>query len=431
MLGWAFGASVYAGESGFGVGLSLAHDSNIARVETGPQSEWTRALILGLFYRENTADVSARVLAQVERRHFYHHVFRDDTGGFLDGAVVWTISPRRLTWVSEDTYREIQLNITEPGTPANLTKANSLSTGPDFTFPFSSTNSAVIGGRYGRLDVQNSNVDNRRYTAYVRGVHALSSQAKLSLNYEATRTYFEPEAQAFAKVLREDWFARYENRSPINTTALDVGVSRVTQYGGDGPQDSRLARFSSSQRLSSQSTVRAALTDQVSDTYTDLLAGVTSPTAPRETPVVVFNGSNLATGDLYHSRRGELEYANDDGRFAYTLQGYARNVDFETLDQDYHEKGGTFLWSWTYSSDLRFNASTAYAKRTFPSMSREDTDRGSGASGSYRVNGRVTVALSAGRFARQSTAPNSSYADNQIMMILSYSTGFTDVQSRR
>jgi len=289
----------------------------------------------------------------------------------------------------------------------------------------------VIGARYGRLDVQNSNIDNRRYTAYVRGVHALSSQAKLSLNYEATRTYFEPGAQVFDKVLREDWFGRYENRSLINTTALDVGVSRVTQYGGEGPQDSRLARLSTSQRLSSQSALRVALTDQVSDTYTDLLAGVTNPTAPRETPVVVFNGSNLATGDLYHSRRGELEYSNDDGRFGYTLQGYARNVDFETLDQDYQEKGGTFLWRWTYSSELRFNASTAYAKRTFPSISRQDTDRSSGVSGTYRVNGRVTVALNAGRFARESTALNSSYVDNQVMMILSYSTGFTDVQSRR
>src|SRR5690349_3575340 len=246
MLGWAFAAPAHAGESGFGVGLSLAHDSNIARAETNPHAEWTPALICGLFYREDTADVSQRVVAQVGRRHFYHHVFQDDTGGYLDGALLWTLSPRRLTWVSEDTFREMQLNITDPSTPANLTKANSLSTGPDFTLPFSSTNSAVIGARYGRLDVQNSNIDNRRYTAYVRGVHALSSQAKLSLNYEATRTYFEPDAQVFTKVLREDWLGRYENRSLINITALDIGVSRVTQYGGDGPQDRKSTRLNSS-----------------------------------------------------------------------------------------------------------------------------------------------------------------------------------------
>jgi hypothetical protein len=428
--GWACATPIHAGEFGFGVGLSLAHDSNIFRTETNPQSEWTQTLVAGLFYQENTIDVTARVLVQVERRHFYRHTFADDTGGFLDGAAVWTILPRQLTWAVEDVFREVQLNIAAPSTPSNLTKSNALRTGPDFTFLLSSTNSAVIGGRYGRFDVLQSSInDNQRYTAYVRGIHALSPQAKVSLNYEAARVYFEPEAQVFPKILREDWFGRFENRSSINSTTIDVGTSRATQYGAPPLKSSRLARLTLSEALSSQSTLRLALSDQISDTYSDLIAGATSSTTPRETGVTPTGA--FASSDLYHSKRGDLAYANDDRRLGYTLLAYGRRVDFETLDQDYQEKGGTLLWTWAYSGAMRFNASAAYTKRTFEIIDRQDTDRTYGVSATYRLSGNVIVTMDVGRIERQSTVPLGSFVDNRVVLVLGYSSGFTDVRSRR
>jgi hypothetical protein len=430
--GWACATPIHAGESGYGVGLSLAHESNIGRTETNPRSEWTQALVVGLFYRENTIDVTARVQAQVERRHFYRHTFGDDTGGFLDGAAVWTILPRQFTWAVEDVFREVQLNIAAPSTPSNLTKSNTLSTGPDFTFLLSSTNSVVIGGRYGRFDVQNSINDSHRYAAYVRGMHALSPQAKLSLNYEATRAYFEPGAQVFPKILREDWFGRFENRSSVNSTTIDVGTSRVTQYGGPALAGNRLARLTLSEALSSQSTLRLALSDQISDTYTDLIAGATGSTAPRDAGVVALSGTTIASGDLYHSKRGDLAYTNNDGRLGYTLQAYGRHVDFETLHQSYQEKGGTFLWTWLYSGAMRFAASTAYSKRTLESLDRQDADRTYGVRATYSLNSNVTVTMDVGRFARQSTVPLDSYVNNRVMLTLGYSSGaFNDVRSRR
>jgi len=428
MLGFGCAAQIHAGQSDFGVGLSLAHNTNIGRVETNPQSELTQSLMAGLFYRENTANVTARVLAQVERRHFVHQTFIDDTTGYLDGTAVWTMLPRRFAWTVEDVFRAVQVSITAPDTPANRTKANSLSTGPDFTFPFSSTNSAVIGGRYGRLDIENSNTDNRRYTGFARGVHAISAQTKLSLNYEGVRVYFVPGAQVYSPILREDLFGRFENNSVTNSTSIDVGKSRVTRYGGPA-LDGRLERLTLSEAFTPQSTLRLALSDQVSDTYTDLISGVTSPTAPTDAGAVVVQGADFVNGDLYHSKRGDLAYVNNDGRFGYTLQAYGRRVDFETLDQDYREKGGRFVWSW-FSGPMRLNVSADYARRSFnpadqtsPLFGRTDTDRNYSAAASYKLNGNLTVALEGGRVQRQSTAPSVSFADDRVMLLLGYSTG--------
>src|ERR1700704_1911796 len=110
MLGWACATPSHAGQSDFGVGLSLARSSNITRVETNPQSDWTQAVMAGLSYRESTIDVNARVLAQVERRRYSRHTFSDDTAEFLDGAAVWLVLPRRLTWNIEDTFRQTLLD---------------------------------------------------------------------------------------------------------------------------------------------------------------------------------------------------------------------------------------------------------------------------------------------------------------------------------
>jgi Putative beta-barrel porin 2 len=434
MLSWAClgAAPILAGESDFGVGYSLTHETNIGRVETSPRAEWTEALMGGFSYLENTADVSARVLAQMERRHFVRHVYGDDTNGFLDGAAVWTILPRQLAWTVEDTYRQVLLDITAPDTPTNRTKSNALSTGPDFTVPLSSSNLVVIGGRYGRLDIQNSINDNKRRSAYVRGLHVLSTQATLSLNYEAGRAYFEPGAQVFASILREDWFARYETHFSANSAVIDLGTSRVTRYGGQSLNGRRFARLTLTEAFSSQSVLRMALSDQYSDTYTDMIKGVTSSTAPTDTGAGGPHGPDFANGDVYRLRRGDLAYTNNDGRFGYTLQAYGRRFDFEILPQDFHEEGGRFVWTWVYSGAMRFIASTDYTKRTFDSFDREDKDRALSASVVFRLNRNLTITTEGARIERRSTVPFNSFVDNRVMLLLGYSTGpLYEARSRR
>jgi len=433
MLGCACVTPSHAGQSDFGVGLSLARSSNIKRVETNPQSDWIQAVMAGLSYRESTIDVNARVLAQVERRHFSHQTFGDDTAEFLDGAAVWLVLPRRLTWNIEDTFRQTLLNVAAPDTPTNRAKTNSLSTGPDFTFSLGSTTSAMVGGRYGRYDIENSINDNRRYTAYVRGLHALSVQTKLSLNYEAARVYFEPGTQ-FPSILTADLFGRYENRSSTNNTTIDVGTSRVTRYGDPTLEGNRLARVTMSEVLSSQSTFGVSLADQISDTYTDLIKGVTSSTAPADTSVIAaaLQGADVANSSLYHSKRGGLVYVNNGGYFGYTLQAYRRRVDFVNPGQaDYQEAGGAFLWSWN-SGATQFIMSTAYTKRTFEGLDREDKERTYGANANYRLSPNVTIIMEGGRIDRQSTASFSNFRDDRVMLLLGYSSGpVYEVRSRR
>ena len=412
---------VLAGEFAYGAGYSLAHDSNITRVPTDPAAEWTQTLYGGFAYRENTADLNARLLAQTEARYFARNTFSDDSGFLMDGSAVWTLLPKQFAWTVEDTFREVRLDLTTADTPANRTDTNTLSTGPDFALRLDTANSVGLGARYGRFDIKGPG-DNERYSGHARLLHQISAVTTLSLNYEATHENFEPPA-LFTRVLREDRFVSYATReSPTNNVTIDVGTTRVVPEGRE-ELSGRLARLSAARQLTSESALRASLAYEISETYRDLLGGLASPTVL---------GSSVATPDIYRTQRGELSYAVQGGRFGYTLQGYARRIDYEQLDQeDHEEKGGRLAWTWLYSGDVRIQASTEYLRRTFLSLERTDVERNIGVGVTYRLTRNVSVVAEGVRTESESTALGN-FVNRRAMLLLAYSTGpLYGVQSRR
>jgi putative beta-barrel porin BBP2 len=415
----------------------VTHETNIDHIEGG-RPETTEEIMAGLLLVERTADLDARVLAQIDRRHFTNHTFPNDTTGYLDGIAIWTILPRRLNWIIEDVFRQVQFSLQSPDTPSNRTASNSLNTGPDFTFAFSTANAALFGGRYGRLDIKDSNQDNERVLGYVRGVHALSPQTKVSLNYEAARIRFVPGAQTFDKIVREDLFGRFETLSAGDGAIVDLGKTHVIRYGGD-PLDGHIVRLALTKAISRQLTVRATYSDQISDTYSDLIRGATGTSATtgsgspssQEPGVALIAGDAFANGDLYHSKLGTFGLVNQGAGFEYTLQAFGRTVDFDTLDQDYDEIGGRLLLNWIYSGALRFNAYADYLKRTFFTIDRTDMDRNVGVTADYMINRNLILTISGGRLERESTAPGNSFIDQRFMLLLGYTSGRFDLRARR
>ena len=429
----------------------LAHDSNITRT-TDPRAEWTETWFAGFGYAERTADLTARLSAQVEKRDFVRNTYQNDTAYFLNGAAVWTIAPQQLSWTVEDRAGESLLDLTAPDIPTNRVKSNSLSTGPEFTLRVDPTNIPVIGARYGRYDIEGPG-DNQRYTGYARWVHQLSRPERLSLSYEATRMDFTPPA-LYSNFLRQDRFLRYERLSSLNSLSLEGGTTHIQRYGGD-QTNGRLARLSALHTLTSESAVRLVLSDQISDAATDLLRGATTtltPATPFEIVAEVpLAGANVTTGDVYRSRRGELVYVAQGRRIESKVQGYTRRVDYvNAVDLSYREAGGNLTLGWTPSDAMRIYAYAAYLKRTFPSVKRptpdpilgpnfdeRDTYRTVALGVTYRLTRNLSVSAEGGRLDRDTRlppdVPPQGYVDNRVMLVLGYSTGplYAAASSRR
>ena len=436
ILCWAGagGVPAFAGEVDLGVGFALTHESNITKT-SDPRADRTEQLFAGLAYEERSAELYARLVAQVERRHFTRDTFPDDSGYFFDGTAVWTISPRQFIWSFEDVFQEVNLSLSSPDTPANRARTNSLSTGPEFTFTVNPTNTPVVGARYGRYDVQLGAGDNERNTIYARWLHLLAASTTLSLNVVGSRVYFAPPAPLYTDLSRSDLFFRYEFVTPVNRQTVDAGTSRVKQYEGQS-LDGRLFRYTAELALTSESALRVFLADQFSDTYSDTVVAFSIPTLPsiqgEATAAPLATANVAAAGDVYRSRRGELAYANRVESLGYTLQGYVRSVDFASVPQDYNEKGWRLSLSWLFSAEARPYAFAQYMGRRFSITGGQDTERRIGAGVSYRLSRSLTVTGEGGQEERQSNTPDASYLDRRAMLLLGYSTGpLYSARSRR
>ena len=443
MLCWVGAGAVpaLAGDLDLGMGLALTHESNVTKT-SDPHADRYEQLFAGLAYQERSAELYARMVAQVERRNYSRDTFPDDNGYYFDGTAVWTISPRLFIWSFEDVFQEVNITLSSPDTPTNRTKTNSLSTGPEFTFTVNPTNTPVIGARYGRYDIKNGIGDNERNTIYGRWLHLLSPSTTLSLNAIGSRIYFAPPA-LYTDLSRGDLFFRYQLVTPFNRQMVDAGTSRVKQYGGQG-LDGRLFRYTGELALTSESALRVVLADQFSDTYSDTVVAFSIPTLPsiqgEATAAPLAIASVAAAGDVYRSRRGELAYSNRIESFGFTLQGYVRSVDFASVPQDYIEKGGRFSLSWLFSAEMQPYAFAQYMARTFSDtilqgnqlIHEEDIERRLGAGVSYRLSRSLTLAGEAGREQRQSNVEGASYVDRRAMLLLGYSTGpLYSARSRR
>jgi hypothetical protein len=416
---------VQAAQYEYGIGFSVTHTSNSFRVPSDPRADWIEVPSGRLGYLENTVDVSSLIRAQVERRNYVRDTFGDDTGVRLNGALLWRIFPRQITWAVEDVASEIRIDASTPDTPANRTQTNSLSTGPDFTFRMSQSADLVVGARYGRFDIRGPG-DSQRYTAYGRWLERISGPTTLSLNYEASRTHFEPPS-LFDRHHRENLFARFDTRSLDmrsyrNSMTIDLGATRVTR-SGEETVSRPLARLSAVHQLNSESMIRAYLSEEMSDNYSDLIQTVNAPTGG--TVQGALAGSFVASTDLYRSQRGDLTYdVNSGGRFGYTLQGYARRIAYvQSQSRDYDERGVRVTWTWLSLAGTQIGAYGDYLKRTFVTLDQKDSERSSVLRATYLLSRSVNVAVEGGRFSRDSTATQTNFVDRRVMLTLSYSSG--------
>jgi hypothetical protein len=427
LLCWGgYGAPAFA-QTDFGLGYSITHDSNVTRTES-PTADYTERLFAGLVYSESSAELTARLVAQVERRHYIRNTFADDTGFFLDGLAVWTISPRFFTWTFADVSRELNSNPRDPATPATLEKTNSFSTGPEFTFRVDPANTPVIGARYGRFRVYGGGGsapaagDSDRYTLYTQWLHRISTPSVLSLNAAGTRIQFDPPTLDIA---REDFFFRYDFSEVTVRQTADVGRTRLVQYGGQ-EYSGRLLRYFAQWARTSESALRIFLADQISDTYSDMIPDFSVPTLPSirgEAAAAPLTVSTFTQPDLYHSRRGELTYSSRGEFFIYSLGGHLRSVDYQNLEQDYKEKGGRLSVSWLFSVEAQAYVFTQYVKRVFSSNDERDADRDMAVGLLYSLGRTSSLRLEAGRTERNSNIPGSSFVDRRAMLVLGYSTG--------
>lgn len=421
-LGCALSAATHAvgGELAYGGGYMVTRESNPIRVASGAVADTNHALFAGIAYQEQTDDLIANFLAQVEKRNYQVNDQLNDTNYYFNGTGVWTIVPQLFHWTFEDSLRDARLDITRPDAPTNRAQVNSLSTGPDLTLRFGARDSSAIGARYGRFDNNSTHNSTDFLFGYARLLHRTSERSTASLNYEVLHAEFSGPGAVIPSRDRQDVFVRFETRPLPNTFTLDLGTSVVSGPGTetlDGP----FFQLTAVRQLTTESSVRALLLSNYSDTYTDMIRSLGTPLAPGD--AIRPPGVDVLTPDVYYNERLEIGYSQDNGRVAFDVRAHGRRVDYQTLNLDFGEIAGRIDWVWRYSAVTHLYATGRYLEREFKEITQTDVEWETIVGLRFNVTENISLWLEAGKSAYETTAARGNIDNTRIMALVGYSSG--------
>ncbi|MBI3546661.1 MAG: hypothetical protein HY081_08745, partial [Gammaproteobacteria bacterium] len=434
----------YAGDVAYGYGYNATYSDNIARTPSRERSDWIHSLIAGVGYRENTTDIVAQVLAQAEYRTYQNNSFSDETIFNLNSSLLWVISPQRFTWSVVDTFRQSQTNPTLADTPANRSNVNVFSTGPDFYLRFSPVNTLAFGGRVANVYTGDANADNNRFSGTTSWLYQSSSISTYSLNYQLTDVRYS-NSTLNNNFTRQDVFLRAQFQPTLSRYVLDVGSTQLNRERGKDLTGS-LTRFSWTRQSTPEATFGASVSQEFSDTGTDILAasaissspmaasaaGAGSPTTTAGSGGTSDSGSvsviapDVLTSDVYYAKRGSVFYARRGSRTGVRFEAYRNDLDYETFPLDRRESGARFQFDYYYSSAITAGFFTEYTQTKYlnpPNYPRKDNDQDTGVRVDFRANRTISLGVEGRHTLRNSTIAAADFTENRVLFSIAYSTG--------
>lgn len=414
-------ATARSAEFDYGFGYVAERSDNIARARTDGREETTHSLIGGFGYRNIGPELATNAVVQAQSNRYQENTYEDRTLYFVDASALWTISPQLLTWTVEDRYTQAVRNVRAPRTPDNQEGANVFTTGPDVYLRAGAVNTLVLGGRYGQMDMEDSNTDSERVTSYSRWLYDANSTTTLSLNYEVLKVDFEHDTTTNVDYTRTDKFFRIDMRPLPSRYLVDVGRTEIERDRGPGG-DGALTRLTWIRQMTSESTFILVGAREHEDAGTVLLSSVTRPSTGPTAPATP-RAEDEVSADVFYLKRVEATYSNVGADWGFVLQGFKRSYDYQLTPQDRDERG--------WHVDLLHNpggelATTLFATTQhtkFLDVVREDDDRTVGIRWRYRSSRTLNYVLEGSKIWRSSTDVNNEYTERRILLGAYWSTG--------
>jgi len=393
VAGLLVGASgARAAELSYGGYMGLGHTDNIERLNTGGHADTIASVGGQLRLDHQSSRTNVNIATRLEYRDYLDNTFDSEVIGNLVGSGVFDIIEERFTWTVEDTFGQMTQNQFAPVTPGNRENVNYLSTGPDITFPFMSSNRLVLRGRYVDVDYEISNLGNTRIRGEIALQHDLSGNSDVSLNATSEEVDFEDDLQ-FIDFDRNEGFLSYHSSGSRTTLAIDAGITNIKSQGETN--DTWLGRIEVERRLSTSSTLSLELGHDYSDSGTSfvelqsLQPGAVDPVPVQQTATPFENSYALL--DLRYSwHRTELlvrssyndEVYDDQPLFDRTRTTFEANVerdlnaalqahvgvnwsqqDYESLNRQFSDLTASIGMRWNFGRRSYLSADYQYLDR--------------------------------------------------------------------
>jgi hypothetical protein len=406
--------ATYAGDLAYGLGYGSLYRSNIAHVAVDPTSEWTNSIMAGIAYVENTPDLQAHALGEAYYLNYKRNTYANETLFNLDSAALWNISPQRFTWMAQDVYTQLPLDVTTTETPANRQNVNVFQTGPEFQMHFSPVQTLVLGARYGSIYTSGDNTDNDRYGGYSRWQYQSTPRTQYSLNYEAFKVWYKDTVDN-TDYTQQNLYVRADTRPSRSQIILDLGATRISR-DQESDVNQNMGKLSWLRQVNPETSMGAYYSVEISNTANDILAG---SSAPPGSPAAPPPGS---TSDIYTAKRSQVFYSQHSTHFGTALELFYQDLDYQVLPDDNKQGGGNLGIDYYATEVSTITLYGSYAKTKYTDYYRNDIDRDTGLRFSYLLGRNIELRVEGQRLQRASTSPSESYVDNRLLFTVMYTS---------
>jgi hypothetical protein len=407
-----------AGEIGFGIGYVGEYSDNINLVPVNPQDEWTNTAILGIAYKEVGPTLFANISAEARYLNYKNNTYEDGPEYYVDAAMLWALLPQQVHWVLIDRADRLAIDNTLPATPDNKVNVNVLYTGPDVFIRLGSVNKLVIDGRVGRASYSTGEYGSNRYGTSARWLYQSKQSLTYSLNYQYSTVKYD-DAVVNDNYNRQDAFGRIDFHELNSVFLFDIGYTKIDQERGGETADPSF-RLSATQRLTKESTIGVLVGSELLDFATDLLTTASDPTGTLAPP-----SSRISPdiqGDIFHTKRAELNYKYKSPEYGFGAAIYYRDIDYKTTPEDQKDYGANVdIWH-SLSATMTMGLYGKYSNIQFQDFYRTDQETTLGLRFVYQMTRNLSAILQGINTHLNSTDLTREYTENRVLLGLVYNT---------
>ena len=407
----------YAGDLSYSLGIDATSHSNIQNIPTGGDYDIVQSAVAGINYIENSPELAALVSGSAVSRSYLFNTFHDDVAVNLNASAQWTMSPRRLVWTADESQQNVVRDPTQADTPANRVSTNAFNTGPDLFVHFGPVNSASLAIRRGNVSVENSTLDNSRYSAALRWLYVPSSVSELSLNLEHLRVNYYDDA-VNADFQQKDYFFSYKRRQSRSLFAIDVGKTTILR-NSLAALEGGLGRLRIDYQINSASTLEISVATETQDTGAALLSVVSTANSSAAS----VGSTAVISSDLFVHRQGSLSYRRAAFDFSWFIQTTWHYIDFKIVPDDREERALHAEAAYSPAATETTTIIVNYLGSKYTLRDRADRDYLLGLRYSYRIGRQVTVGMEVQRASRASSDNTSDFSDSSVRLTFTYSSG--------
>ncbi len=411
VLLWPLGAT--AAQDTWSVSAGAEHTDNINLTSTNEQGALIESAGAQFAIDDVRPNFSAQAVGDVTYQHYSIHEITDGFLGGAYGSLTVPIVDRHLTWLVDDHFGQMAINVQAVDTPVNRQNFNIFATGPSVTLPLAAATDLTAQALWTKMDYQRTLDGMEQYSGNLALVEHVSAETAVSVNASSSHSVMDHPALWPNFDIRAAYL-RYDAMLSRTSVTADAGYSDAKTVGP--AVGGALLRLRVSRKVAARSTFAISVGKEFSDAATQVQQD--------QTFFRQLNGTSpvAAAGDPVKTKYANLQWGTAFTRTNFNLSaGYHKDEHLIQYTLNRRYVMGTADLSRQITPTFSASVGASMTQSNFDTTPAALVTRAVNVGVTWRVSHSVSLDLRGSRASGTSTDLGPDFRENQVYLGIRYS----------